>query len=295
MLIILFCIILFTLILIKLLFHFLALKYGKISYKNFQAFGFQYDTKRDIFYSSKNAWQKYFGYTHFYDVMAPLFRMIIDTESVRFSYNNKNWLIAFWKGQYGIVTGAEIGIYCTNEKKITKKTMYYPVDNKEMLNIDLILSKNGKIITKVSDKHWWLAVFKLGMFSQPKDLTVDINITFLDIPMLEAFLTAFKKLGYKDNDYKIFDKTLCFRYNKPKSPQVWTRSWLPDKIRQYFNRKNVELYNSYLSDVIDNFPNNENKIIMINDYLPAFIKNYDDNSLFLDKTVYSSYKKVTHD
>ena len=107
-------------IFIRIILCLIVYRYGRFSYDGFSAVGFAYNAEKDIFYSTKNAWQKNFGYTHMYDVMAPIFRMIVDTEPVRFHYNNKNWLITFWKGHYGMVTGAEIGIYCPNKKKVSK-------------------------------------------------------------------------------------------------------------------------------------------------------------------------------
>lgn len=275
---------------------------GKLSYDGFSAAGFAYDSEKGIFYSTKNAWQKNFGYTHMYDVMAPIFRMIIDTEPVKFNYNNKNWLITFWKGQYGIVTGAEIGVYATKQMKINKKTVYLPVNENEMLDMDLILYKNGKYITRVHTKHWWLAVFKLGMFSKPKELSLDASITFPTYEMLEAFLEAFRKLGYKDKDYSVIDKTFCFHFIKPRARKVWTRWWLGDAIGQYLNRRNVELYNKYLDDFIDD--NNvddsktksHEKMIVVNNFIPDILKNkdeitknvYKDNVIFLHNSVYSN-------
>lgn len=271
-------------ILIKLILYLFVRKYGKFSYDGFFAAGFAYNSEKDIFYSTKNAWQKNFGYTHMYDVLAPVFRMIIDTEPIKFFYNNKNWLITFWKGQYGIVTGAEVGIYCTNQKKVNKKTIYLPVNDNEMLNMYLILYKNGKVITKIKAKHWWLAIFKLGMFSNPKDLSMDINITFHNQQMLKAFLDSFRKKGYKSKDFKVIDNTFCFKYIKPRTRKVWTRTWLTDKIRQFLNRKNVELYNKYLSDLVDNnkiddskIPNNN--LIMVNELLPDLLKNTSESNL----------------
>jgi len=117
--------------------------------------------------------------------------MVIDTEPVRFYYNNKNWLLTFWKGQYGIVTGAEVGIYSTKEGMVNKRTVYLPINDNEMLDMDMTLYKKGELITNVSSKHWWLAVFKLGMFSKPKDLTLDIKITFPNKDMLEALVSGF--------------------------------------------------------------------------------------------------------
>lgn len=289
-----------ALILIKLILYLIVLKYGKFSYDGFSAAGFAYNSKKDIFYSTKNAWQKNFGYTHFYDVIAPIFRMIIDTEPIRFNYNNKNWLITFWKGQYGIVTGAEIGIYCTSQQKVDKKTVYLPANENEMLNMSLILYKNGEVITKATAKHWWLAIFKLGMFSKPKELSMDININFPNQQMLESFLKSFKKIGYTSKDFTVIDNTFCFKYIKPRTHKVWTRTWLTDHIRQFLNHKNVDLYNKYLSDFIDNnkiddstTTNNKN-LIMINELLPDLLKNTTENqsnSKHIINNIYNSSEK----
>lgn len=267
------------LILVQVVLHIIVRRYGKFSYDGFSAAGFAYNPEKDIFYATRNAWQKKFGYTHLYDVLAPVFRMIIDTEPVKFYYNNKNWLITFWKGQYGIVTGAEIGIYCTKQQNVNKKTVYLPANDNEMLNMSFILYKNGEIITKVSAQHWWLAIFKLGMFSWPKELSTDINITFPNHEMLEAFLNSFKKLGYSSKNFTIIDNTFCFKYKKPRTRKVWTRTWLLDKIRQFWNRKNTKLYNKYLIDLIDDNGIDDSKtkeskkLVMVNEFLPDIIKN----------------------
>ena len=286
-------------ILIKSILYVIVKKYGKISYDGFSAMGFIYDSKNDLFYSTKNAWQKNFGYTHMYDVWAPLFRMIIDTEPVRFNYDNKNWLITFWKGQYGIVTGAEVGIYSTKDKKVNKKTVYFP-SCEEMLDISITLYKNDKVIAKVKDKHWWLAIFKLGMFSKPKELSMDVNITFKDEKMLEAFFKSFKKLRYKNKDYTVINNTFSFRFKKPKTRKVWTRTWLVSSINQHFNKKNVELYNEYLANFIDDNgiddTKTDSKIIEVSKFIPDILKNpiekskvelrKDEDIIFLDSSVY---------
>lgn len=278
-------------IFIKLILYYIVKKYGKISYDGFNAAGFVYNSEKDIFYSTQNAWQKNFGYTHLYDVLAPLFQMIIDTEQIKFYYDNKNWLICFWKGQYTILTGAEIGLYYTNEKKVNNKTLYLPVSDKEMLQMDLVLSKNNDIIAKVNAKHWWLAAFKLGMFSKPKELSMDIKLTFPNQDMLNAFLESFKKLKYSPNDYTIQENTFYFKFKKPKSPKVWTKSWLTDNIRQIINRKKVNTYNKYLSDFIDNNKINDTKsnkkVIIINDFIPNILKNNPINKEEISKKIFS--------
>lgn len=278
---------------IKLILLFIVKIFGRISYKGFSALGFAYDSKKDIFYTVKNAWQKNFGYSHFYDVMAPIFQMVIDTESIRFYYNNKNWLITFWKGQYGMVTGSEVGIYATTQRKINKRTVYLPIDNKDMLDIDIVLYKNNQTITRISAKHWWLAVFKLGMFSKPEELSMDVNITFPNEEMLNAFISAFRKKGYKNKEYTIIDKTFCFHYKKPKTRKLWTRVIISDFIRQSINKNNVRLYNTYLEDFVeyDNNLDKNEKLIIVNDLIPDFLKNHKDDKT-IDKVIKDNYKNI---
>lgn len=270
-----FILILVCCLFIKISLYFFVNKHGKISYDGFNALGFAYDSDKEIFYSTKNAWQRNFGYTHFYDVAAPFGSMVIDTEPVRFFYDGKNWLITFWKGQYGMTTGAEIGIYYTEEKKVNKSTLYKPVCGEDTLDMGFILYKKNMELMKVHAHHWWLAGFKLGMFSYPKELSMDIQITFPNADMLDAFLTSFEKLKHSKKEYCICGNTFLFQYRKPHSKKIWTRNYLTDFIGQHNNRRNVKLYNKYLSDVIENKGDrvsSQNRIIL-NDYIPKFLQN----------------------
>ena len=74
-------------------------------------FGFEYQISQDIFVTRLDAWQRDYGYRSLYDRASPLLGMAFDCEPVYFDYQGKTWLLEFWKGQYGINTGAEIGIY----------------------------------------------------------------------------------------------------------------------------------------------------------------------------------------
>ena len=78
--------------------------------------GFAYDRKEDIFYSLMDCWQREMGYCQLYDEGSSLFNMVMHCEPVRFSYAGKRWMIELWKGQYGITTGAEVGIYNTDHR-----------------------------------------------------------------------------------------------------------------------------------------------------------------------------------
>lgn len=289
---------------VKIIMFFLVRYYGKFTYDGFNAAGFSYDTYKDIFYSNKNAWQRNFGYSHVYDVASPLFQMIMDTERVKFYYNNKNWLIMFWKGQYGITTGAEIGIYATNQKIVNKKTLYLPIKDREMLDMEFTLYKKNEKITSVSANHWWLAIFKIGMFSRPRNLTMDIKITFPNAEMLNAFLKSFRKLHHNKKNYHIDGNTFYFTFKHPHTRKVWTRFFLSDLIRQGINKKNVKLYNKYLADAFDTDGYlDDEKYIRLANIIPDFLKNPEEkakklpisikdegNVIFLSDNVYSNLR-----
>lgn len=260
-----------TYLIIKIILYLFTKKYGKINYNGFDAVGFKYNKEKDIFVSTKNAWQRNFGYSKIYDTLAPLGQMIIDTEWIRFYYNNKNYLIAFWKGQYGITTGGEIGTYYTNELKIKKNTLYMPLEDNDILPLSFTLYKNKEELTSVEERHWWLAIFKLGMFSQPRELTMDIKITFPSIEMLNSFLKSFKKLHHSKKNYQVVDTTFYYKYKRPHMKKAFTRGLISDLIRQHYNKKNVYLYQKYLSNIVTN--NSDDKMIDVNNYIPDILKN----------------------
>ncbi len=149
-------------------------------------FGFAYDDQKDIFYSLEDAWQREFGYGKLYDEMAPAMNMIIDSEPIYFEYGDRRWMIEFWKGQYGVTTGAEAGIYVEEEwgnEEDPQKVFYQCASLDEELPISIVLYKNGKRLFQREKKHWWLTGFSLGEFSWPAELMLEVSLTF---PHLDA-------------------------------------------------------------------------------------------------------------
>lgn len=285
--------IIFTLLLTILMINLVIIKKSKLTLKK----EFEYNKGKNIFYSTKYAWKKNFGYTRLYDVMSPFHKMILDTENIKFYYNNKNWLITFQKGQYGIVTGAEIGIYCTNEQKITNQTIYLPCDDLEMPHMYITLYKKDKIITTINAKHWWLAIFKLGIYSIPEELSMDIVINFPTHGMLESFIQSFKELGYQKENYLTFDNTFYFKYIKPKTKQVWTRNCLIENINQYLNQKNIETYKKHLEElnetsvIEETTENNDDNISIIQEYISELVKNNKNNEEINEKIIKKIYNQ----
>lgn len=224
---------------------------SKISFESFgeiiDTAGYAYNPGKDVFFSTMEAWQRRMGYCRLYDEAAAPLGMIIDSEPIYFNYGGKRWLIEFWKGQYDLTTGCEVGIYNTNWPDLNipgffNGTFYHCASDRDRMYMSFYLKKNGETIITRSDKHWWLTGFKLGEFSEPWELVLDIYITFKNRRMRDAFLESLQKTGYTDEEYETRGTTVALRFDKPHSRQPRTRRPDTDFLIQ---RKNQLLCNSY--------------------------------------------------
>ena len=185
-------------------------------------FGFCYITKSDIVTSNIDAWQKIFGYQADFDHAALHFNMVFDCERVYFYYCEKTWLIEFWKGQYGITSGGEIGIYRADRivsPKDFSKTTFYGVPEDEMLPLSMEINYKGQHLFSITRNHWWLTGFRVGSYCNPEDLTMDIKIDFPDFEMLAAFLDSIKRLNYSEYDLDVCNTSVSFMFSTPHGRQ----------------------------------------------------------------------------
>ncbi len=180
-----------------------------------QPFGYSYDPHQDIISSRNDAWQRNVGYTGIFDRAASHFNMVFDYLPVYFSYQNRTWLIEFWKGQYGINTGAEIGIYYADQILSGDElsfAQFEAVDDRDMLPLSFCLIKGNKSLASVSKKTWWLTAFCMGIFSRPGELTQNISIHFPNCEMLYSFLNSLYKTGISKQYVKICGNEICIQY-----------------------------------------------------------------------------------
>lgn len=235
-------------------------------------FGFAYNYVSDYFYSLKDCWQRDYGYCSLYDEGSPYFNMIMNCEPIKFSYGGKRWLIELWKGQYGITTGAEIGIYNTDKDDIkTEKfsgTLYNAITNEEQMKMSFVLKKNGKVLLKRRDHHWWITAFKLGEFSETDELSMIAKITFPEKEMKNAFLNALIDTGYQSSEYSVRFNTVLILFTNPHSPQPKTQKGLQKKIVQGINKNNCELFNS----ITQNYTDTMDKIEYMTNFAPDLYK-----------------------
>lgn len=210
--------------------------------------GYAYDPEQDVFYSTLNPWQRSMGYCRLYDEGAAPFGMIIDCEPIYFQYNNKNWMISLWKGQYDMVTGGEIGVYTSvvnlRIPGLFKGAFYNSVDDEDMLEMSYTLKKKGVPLFTRQGKHWWLTGFKLGEFSKPSQLTMDVKITLRDEAMRNAFILGLLRAGYSKKELAKSGNTVIFTFAKPHTRQPVTRMFLSDRLVQWKNKTLCEYYSN---------------------------------------------------
>lgn len=218
--------------------------------------GFAYDKVQDIFYSKMDAWQREFGYCRLYDEACAIMGMIIDCEPIYFKFDGKRWLIELWKGQYGMTTGGEIGVYYTNGPDINipgifNGTFYYCADDENLLNMSFTLIKNGKTIINRAEKHWWITGFALGEFSDTSELKMYANITLKNQEMRDSFAEGLKRAGYSGREFSINHNTVNILFDKPHTPQPLMRIKELERITQAKNKLLCDKYKEITSGYKD--------------------------------------------
>lgn len=180
-------------------------------------FGYYYNCNQDIFSTTINAWQRDFGYTEFYNKNAHRLSIIFDSQPIYFNYNEKTWLIEFWKGQYGINTGCEVGIYYNDSlvpESLRNYALFKSVSNEDMLPITISFSTKDYTIARLRQKHWWLTIFDLGKYTEPSELSMNIGITFPSREMMNSFINGLLDEGYKKEDIFIRGTKVYFLFDK---------------------------------------------------------------------------------
>lgn len=219
--------------------------------------GFEYDSGQDIVQSKMNAWQRSFGYCWTYDVIAqPLF-MIIDCEPFYFDYDDKRWMIELWKGQYGLATGAEIGLYNAEKGGVADSiNFFWCATNPERLKMDFTLYRNGAPLFKRGPEwHWWLTGFKWGVFSKPSSLKMEVHIdNFPTRKMRDSFADSVYKKGYLPSLGT--PREIRFWFDMPKTPPPATRIVAP--VALAYNEWLVKIYKACTTALgfKNNDPNN---------------------------------------
>lgn len=131
------------------------------------AAGYAYDEEQQVYYSTLNPWQRHFGFGDIYDEAAAYANMKYTTFKADFSYDGLLWRLQWWKGQYGILEGAEMGVYtkdpesdsdfydCASDDQLLEMSFEYYRNEKDF-------KKNNRLFYRAEQEHWWLTGFKVG-------------------------------------------------------------------------------------------------------------------------------------
>lgn len=157
------------------------------------ACGFEYDAKQGIYYSHLNPLQRKFGFNVIYDMAAPMTGMFYDTKRIEFVYDELEWMVQIWKGQYGITAGAEIGLY---NRPMDRVMQYDCADDEELIEMQFdFYNQNELVFSRGPEKHWWLTGFKIFNSGVPILIDLDMTLKFTNITMARAFYNSLKKVA----------------------------------------------------------------------------------------------------
>lgn len=157
--------------------------------------GYLFDADGNFFFTGDDPWQRNFGYNQAFDTAAPFVSIYMDTMRCKFRYKDKDWMVQFWKGQYGLAfVGAEIGVYT---KPLDRQVDHYDAaSDEDALFMSMTGYRNDQVIfSREYTKYWWCTGFipgQLEQFSDRSELAVKCRITMKDSEMLSGFVTALK-------------------------------------------------------------------------------------------------------
>lgn len=180
-----------------------------------QVLSYQYSYVDDYYYTNdKEAWQYNFGFGKIYDFVSPYILLEYDYIRVFFTYENKDWMLQMWKGQYGMVFyGGEIGIYNRphTDDGLSEWTFFNCPAEKDWLNMEMTLwheQLDGtwkREFTREYDKYWWCTGFKNGHVRQEEpcdELRLEGRITFKDEEMAKLVTAGLEECGFKASETK---------------------------------------------------------------------------------------------
>jgi len=162
-----------------------------------EPFGYYYVCNQDLVSTRNDAWQRQAGYTAFFDKAALSLHMVFDALPIYFNYCGRTWLIELWKGQYGINTGAEVGIYRADRLLSAEEydtAHFRAVPDNERLPVSFKLLHGEKQLAAMSHTAWWLTAFLVGRFTKPSHLILEAAIGFPCQEMQRQFLEALDRV-----------------------------------------------------------------------------------------------------
>ncbi len=180
-----------------------------------QVLSYQYSYVDDYYYTNdKEAWQHDFGFGKIYDFVSPYILLEYDYIRVFFTYEDKDWMLQMWKGQYGLVFyGGEIGIYNRphSDDGIDAWTMFECPEQEDWLKMEMTLWHEdmqgnwNREFTRDYDYYWWCTGFKNGHLRQEEpadELRLTGRITFKSEEMANLVADGLAECGLEMSSTK---------------------------------------------------------------------------------------------
>ena len=199
-----------------------------------QVLSYRYSYVDDYYYTDNdNSWQRNYGYAKYYDLVAPYLLLEYDYIRVFFTYEDKDWMVQCWKGQYGLVFyGAECGIYCKphSDEADTVFTTYRCPEESDWIDMSMTMyhsDLNGvyqRELTCDYGRRWWCTGFKPGHLRQQEpatELRTEHRLTFKNAEMARLFAEGLQDCGFKAgrradalglDQYSLDGRDVCFRW-----------------------------------------------------------------------------------
>ncbi len=162
----------------------------------------------NFYYVEDNPWQRNFGFNLIYDWGAAMVCMYYDTFRAQFNYDNTDWMIQAWKGQYGFLfIGGEIGVYTRDPGKTGSH--YNCADDNHLINMEMSIyfdahDGNGYklMFTRAYYPHWWSTGFVDGhladyKFNDRSCLIMVARLTMYDEVMRDTFAASLEGCGFR--------------------------------------------------------------------------------------------------
>ena len=185
--------------------------------------------------------QRKFGFNKYYDMSASFVNCYLQTIRAYFTYENKDWLIELWKGEYAMATvGCEVGFYYREHNQNLLDTvgadwlLYKSVEDEDAMPVSMKLWQYVKAtdetpVMKIDYSKrncWWAADFETGVLEKHSDQTTLVMVATIDFPttkMRDLFTEQLDKKGFLEgmlDGYNNVDRysvdgrtvTLCWRY-----------------------------------------------------------------------------------
>ncbi len=180
-----------------------------INFETAKLASYKYDPDGNYYYTDdKDCWQSNLGFTQVYDNLAVISMMYYDTVRTTFEYEDKEWMIQIWKGQYGYAfVGGEVGVYtrkignsgipfkCADKEDWLKMEMAFLWDEMHDGNYQTIFNRDY-------DDYWWCTGFVVGFetaasMKDRSQFRLVHHITFKTEEMANLFCEAFEANGFR--------------------------------------------------------------------------------------------------